>query len=516
MSNRFKMNRIGFVNFWLYDEEEFEFEDGKLLLRGQNASGKSITTQSFIPFILDGDRTPSRLDPFGSSDRRMEYYFLGEEGKDESTGYLFLEFKKESVEEYRTIGIGQRAKRGKPMDFWGFVILDGRRVGQDIRLYKEIGSSKIPLDRREMKAELGEDNYFTISQSEYKKYVNQYIFGFRRAEQYEQFIRLLVKVRAPKLSKEFKPTKVYDILNDSLQTLTDEDLRTMVDAMEKMDEIQDSLEMLTRAFHDVKIIRNEYTRYNQYMLAKKAQAYLSLKEKVETEQERLKKSRMERDEAQEEQRKKTFRLEALKEERRIKETERDGLLDTDLEEMDRKLEQAKREKEEAAEKEFYWEEKARGYQEQLLQGERRRKGIREKLEQLEAELCDLKEELEETQELLQWDGHREALHALVAERHEKSGEILKDLEAFRRLILECQKEIQEYEDIAGQYDVLAEQLEKLQKRKGREEEQLTDARGAVVSCMDEWISAVYDAKKISGEWRPADGILREVEERIRE
>ena len=81
MNERWKMNRIGFVNFWLYDEEDFEFEDGKLLLRGQNGSGKSITTQSFIPFVLDGDRTPSRLDPFGSSDRRMEYYFLGEEGR---------------------------------------------------------------------------------------------------------------------------------------------------------------------------------------------------------------------------------------------------------------------------------------------------------------------------------------------------------------------------------------------------------------------------------------------------
>ena len=115
--SRWKMNRIGFVNFWLYDEEEFQFENGRLLLRGQNGSGKSITTQSFIPFILDGDRTPSRLDPFGSSDRRMEYYFLGEEGKEESTGYLFLEFKKEEEETYRTIGIGQRARRGKPMDF---------------------------------------------------------------------------------------------------------------------------------------------------------------------------------------------------------------------------------------------------------------------------------------------------------------------------------------------------------------------------------------------------------------
>lgn len=113
MSGRWKMNRIGFVNFWLYDEEIIDLTDGKLLLRGQNGSGKSITTQSFIPFILDGDRTPSRLDPFGSSDRRMEYYFLGEEGKEEATGYLFLEFIKEDTGEYRTIGIGQRAHRGR-------------------------------------------------------------------------------------------------------------------------------------------------------------------------------------------------------------------------------------------------------------------------------------------------------------------------------------------------------------------------------------------------------------------
>lgn len=54
------------------------------------------------------------------------------------------------------------------MDFWGFVILDGRRVGYDLWLYKEVGSNKIPRDKREMKAELGEDNFFTDSPSEYK------------------------------------------------------------------------------------------------------------------------------------------------------------------------------------------------------------------------------------------------------------------------------------------------------------------------------------------------------------
>jgi hypothetical protein len=119
VSARWQMNRMGFVNFWLYDDEVFNFEEGRLLLRGANASGKSITTQSIIPFVLDGDRTPSRLDSFGSNARKMEYYFLGNNERDESTGYIYLEFKLQGTDLYRTIGIGQRAQQGKPMEFWG-------------------------------------------------------------------------------------------------------------------------------------------------------------------------------------------------------------------------------------------------------------------------------------------------------------------------------------------------------------------------------------------------------------
>ena len=279
---RWQMNRMGFVNFWLYDREIFPFSDGKLMLRGQNASGKSITTQSFIPFILDGDRTPSRLDPFGSNDRKMEYYFLGEDDRDDVTGYLFLEFKRQGVEEYRTIGIGQRAVRGKSsMGFWGFIILDGRRVGIDLELSRNVGAHYIPLSRQELKNLLGEGNVFTDSQKEYMSSVNKYLFGFERLEQYEQFIRLLIKVRAPKLSKEFKPTKVYEILNDSLQTLTDEDLHAMVDAMEKMDEIEMRLDGLRRSARDLRIISDEYRRYNEFVLSKKAEQYLQARRQDE-------------------------------------------------------------------------------------------------------------------------------------------------------------------------------------------------------------------------------------------
>lgn len=516
MIDRWKMNRIGFVNFWLYDEEDFEFVDGKLLLRGQNGSGKSITTQSFIPFVLDGDRTPSRLDPFGSSDRRMEYYFLGEEGKDEATGYLFLEFQKEESGEYRTIGIGQRAKRGKPMDFWGFIILDGRRIGYDLWLYKEVGTTKIPYDKRELKAQLGEENFFTDSQSEYKKHVNQYIFGFRKADQYEQFIKLLVKVRAPKLSKEFKPTKVYEILNDSLQTLTDEDLRTMVDAMEKMDEIQDSLDMLNRAFADVKIIRNEYTRYNQYMLAKKAQAYLTKKKGVEAAQSQLDAQEQKKKEIETDQKNKQLRFEKLEEKKRLAETERKGLLDTDLEEMDRKLEQAKKSRQEAEAQENKWENKIEECRERIHEGEQKLKEIRDCLELRQQELLKEKEELEEQQDIMQWDQHETAIRLIGTEEYDKTGEIVKSLDMQRKLIEECKKAIRHYEEIARQYDELESQLEQLRQQRILREQELDVAQEQVVSSIDQWITELFDIRKASGQWKPKEEVLKEVEEKIQQ
>lgn len=515
MKDRFKMNRIGFVNFWLYDEEYFEFVDGKLLLRGQNASGKSITTQSFIPFILDGDRTPSRLDPFGSSDRRMEYYFLGDDEKEESTGYLFLELKKAGSDEYCTIGIGQKAKRGKPMDFWGFVILDGRRIGLDLWLYKEVGSNKIPFDKREMKAALGEDNFFTTSQSEYKNAVNQYIFGFRKAEQYEQFIKLLVKVRAPKLSKEFKPTKVYEILNDSLQTLTDEDLRAMVDAMEKMDEIQDSLEGLNRAFEDVKIIRNEYTRYNQYMLAKKAQAYIAAMQKVETQRRHLEEQEEKQRETESMQKNDSLRLMELEEQKKLKEAEQNGLLDTDIEEIDRKLELAKKEHKEASDKAAYWERKIQECKEQIWQGQRRLKEIQERLDQRRQELSDAQQELAGQQEILQWDQHDGAIQILHDEAYEKSGEILKSLDALKKLFTECKKSIRKYEEISRRYDDLAMQAEQLGRQKAEEEERQRAAQEETLAYIDEWITGLYETEKHSVEWKPEKEILQKAEDKIR-
>ena len=57
MENRWKINKIGLLNYWWYDEEEFEFSDGRMILRGTNGSGKSVTMQSFIPLFFQSSVT---------------------------------------------------------------------------------------------------------------------------------------------------------------------------------------------------------------------------------------------------------------------------------------------------------------------------------------------------------------------------------------------------------------------------------------------------------------------------
>ena len=71
MNSRWQANKIGLINFWYYDEQEFPFVKGRMLLRGSNGSGKSVTMQSVVPLLLDGNMSPERLDPFGSRDRKM-------------------------------------------------------------------------------------------------------------------------------------------------------------------------------------------------------------------------------------------------------------------------------------------------------------------------------------------------------------------------------------------------------------------------------------------------------------
>lgn len=266
------LNRAGIINFWYYDIAYFDFADGKLLLRGANGSGKSVTMSSLITVLLDGKKSPDRLDPFGSSARKMEDYLLGEEDvshREERTGYLFLEYKRKGLDQYITTGMGMQARRHKSINTWYFVLTDNRRIGIDIQLFGKASAGRIvPLTRRELANRIGDQ--LLAGQKEYMTRVNELIFGFDNIDVYDDLIKLLIQLRRPKLSKDFKPTVIYDILQQSLPGLKDDDLHSVADTLEQIDQARQQLEQARDEFRLMNDITGKYMKYHDYSVREMA------------------------------------------------------------------------------------------------------------------------------------------------------------------------------------------------------------------------------------------------------
>ena len=279
LTSKWFINRIGLVDFWYYDEEEFWFRDGRLLLKGSNGSGKSVTMQSFIPLLLDGNKASERLDPFGTKARRLDNYLLEEgDGREERTGYLYMEFKRKNSDTYTTIGMGLNAKRGKKLDSWYFCINDGRRIGKDFFLYKDM-KDKIPYTKLELTNRIGQGGQVVTGQREYMKLVNDTLFGYESVEDYKELIDLLIQLRTPKLSKDFKPTVLNEILSNSLPPLSDDDMRPMSEAIENMDNLKARMDSLERSVKAADRILEVYRQYNRAVLSTKANWFLRALEK---------------------------------------------------------------------------------------------------------------------------------------------------------------------------------------------------------------------------------------------
>src|SRR5947209_18959697 len=105
--DRFRLSRAGVLNVWQYDDQVFEFADGRLLLRGTNGAGKSKTLEMLLPFVLDGDK----LRMTASGRHHTSLLWLMTDGYDGNSriGYLWVEFVRsgdDGAPEWVTCGIG--------------------------------------------------------------------------------------------------------------------------------------------------------------------------------------------------------------------------------------------------------------------------------------------------------------------------------------------------------------------------------------------------------------------------
>ncbi|MFJ7556807.1 hypothetical protein ACIQXZ_23405 [Bacillus thuringiensis] len=292
MRNNWQMYRVKLFNFWYYEDEEFYFKSGSGVLRGHNGSGKSITTQSVITMLLDGDTRPHRLDPFGSRQRTLRDTVLGEEGLlglQERIGYVVLECKRRDSEVYKTIGMGVHAQRSKGTPNVWYFILDGARVGgeeHEIALYTEIRENgkpvKVPWGEKDLRTVCMQHGCGRVyrDRKEYARDVNRGLFGFDNPERYSELLELLQQARSPKLSDQNRPEGVVEVLNASLPQLTAEELRPLTDTIESIDNIERDIVTGKEHVRLIKRLGDVYHTHYKFTLAEKAKGWLDTKREV--------------------------------------------------------------------------------------------------------------------------------------------------------------------------------------------------------------------------------------------
>ncbi|HTU78914.1 MAG TPA: TIGR02680 family protein [Solirubrobacteraceae bacterium] len=244
-ADRYRLARCGIVNLYEYADQTFELAGGRLLLRGHNTSGKTKALELLLPFCLDGDISPSKLDPFAKTAKEMKWNLVGCVEADQRIGYVWLEFERLAGEGPRrvTAGIGLKANTSvKEVTRWYF-LAEERRVGDDLRLVRD----SLPLSKRELAVELGDEATLLDTPSEYRRALNRMVFGFAGEEQYKTMITLMLELRRPHLSKALNPREVTQLLSASLPEVDHELMRRLGDGLDQLEEMRSVLQRMRDA-----------------------------------------------------------------------------------------------------------------------------------------------------------------------------------------------------------------------------------------------------------------------------
>lgn len=256
---RWQPMRLGLVELYHYDSEEFWFRDGHLLLRGNNGTGKSKVLSLTLPFLLDAQLKPSRIEPDGDAGKKMAWNLLL--GKlDRRIGYAWIEFGRlgdDGRPVYLTLGCGLSAAAARAqVDAW-FFLIEAQRLGQDQWL---TGPTRHVLTRERLKEALQSHGQVFDTAQAYRRAVDERLFQLG-AVRYAALMDTLIQLRQPQLSKKPDEGNLSDALTEALPPMSAELLTDVAEALNQLEEYRRELqeyEVLARA---VGQFNQRYQRY---------------------------------------------------------------------------------------------------------------------------------------------------------------------------------------------------------------------------------------------------------------
>lgn len=237
MTGRFRPHEAGIVNLWDYDLQRLRFEDGRLVLRGVNGSGKTKALEVLVPFVLDGQLDPRRLDPFSGDGRSMRENLLWR--KSPRYGYAWLELRHDDGRVV-TIGVGMRASPDSAeVSRWYFTTDRARGDGWDV-----VDDEERPLTRKALADLLG-DGAVVATARQHRAAVDRHLYGL--GDRYEAMVELVLALRRPMLAKNLDLVMLDRTLRESLRPVDDELVERSARAFEDLEAVASELERLRKA-----------------------------------------------------------------------------------------------------------------------------------------------------------------------------------------------------------------------------------------------------------------------------
>ena len=257
MTARFRLARAGVLNVWQYDDQIFEFADGRLLLRGANGAGKSKTLEMLLPFVLDGDK--ARMTASGKHHTSLLWLMLDGYTGQNRAGYLWVELARDG--ETFTCGVGIRASQStRDARTWYFTFPG--RIGTDLALEDDAG----PLARERLRAavEAGGGHFFDAPRA-YKQHVGLTLFGLDPTR-YDDLLRLLYWLRQPQVGEDIEPARLAGQLVQALPALDDDAVRAAGDTFDELAAFGEQLDRQRRSADGVAAFAGVYAGYARQVL----------------------------------------------------------------------------------------------------------------------------------------------------------------------------------------------------------------------------------------------------------
>lgn len=255
---RWKPIRAGIRNIWEYDEQVFDFADGRMILRGPNGSGKSNALALTFPFLFDGTMSAAAMDPFAGG-RSMKSLLLGvlrDDARsgfrhDQRLGYVWLEFARPGADgdEFITVGCGARARADGDARSWFF--LTDRRVGIDL----DLAPGNTPLTRGRLAEELGGTAVHEGAE-EHRRIVARDVLGID-TDQLGKLNGLIRALRRPQLAGKLNLDELSAVLSSGLPVV----------APSTLDDIAASLDDLERVQHELASVRGALATVDAFLPA---------------------------------------------------------------------------------------------------------------------------------------------------------------------------------------------------------------------------------------------------------